>query len=113
MSPEQLKNPLRDLANGHKRRFHGEETAFRAEKNTPLVRAFLRAVRDHGGEPGFVVKTGTSDMNVVGPAWDCPIAAYGPGESALDHTPDEHVNLAEWQMGVAVLAEAIRRVTAE
>jgi LysW-gamma-L-lysine carboxypeptidase len=113
LSPEQLKDQLRDLANGHSLSFHGEETAFRAEKNTPLVRAFLRAVRDHGGEPGFVVKTGTSDMNVVGPAWDCPIAAYGPGESALDHTPDEHVNLAEWQMGVAVLAEAIRRVTAE
>ena len=33
--------------------FHGEESAFRAEKNTPLVRAFLGAVRAHGGEPGF------------------------------------------------------------
>jgi LysW-gamma-L-lysine carboxypeptidase len=113
VTPEQLKDQLRGLANGHLLSFHGEESAFRAEKNTPLVRAFLSAVRDHGGEPGFVVKTGTSDMNVVGPVWRCPIAAYGPGDSALDHTPEEHVNLAEWQMGVAVLAQAIRRVTSE
>jgi LysW-gamma-L-lysine carboxypeptidase len=113
MTPEQLKRHLRDLANGHKLRFHGEETAFRAKKNTALVRALLGAVRAHGGEPGFVVKTGTSDMNVVAPLWQCPIAAYGPGDSALDHTPEEHVALAEWQMGVAVLAEVIRRVTSE
>jgi LysW-gamma-L-lysine carboxypeptidase len=111
VTPEQLKRHLRDLANGHKLRFHGEESAFRAEKNTALVRALLSAVRAHDGEPGFVVKTGTSDMNVVGPLWQCPIAAYGPGDSALDHTPDEHVAIAEWQTGVAVLAETIRRVT--
>ena len=62
-------------------RFSGEETAFRAEKNTPLVRAFVSAVRAYGGEPSFLSKTGTSDMNVVGPAWGCPILAYGPGDS--------------------------------
>jgi [amino group carrier protein]-lysine/ornithine hydrolase len=111
MTPEQLKEHLHDLANGHRLAFHGEETAFRAEKNTPLVRALLGAVRDQGGNPGFVVKTGTSDMNVVGPIWRCPIVAYGPGDSALDHTPEEHVELAEWRTGVAVLAEAIRKAT--
>jgi LysW-gamma-L-lysine carboxypeptidase len=111
MSPEQLKDQLRDLANGHGLTFHGEEVAFRAEKNTPLVRAFLSAVREQGGDPGFVVKTGTSDMNVVGPIWQCPIAAYGPGDSTLDHTPDEHVELAEWRMGVAVLARVLRKAS--
>jgi LysW-gamma-L-lysine carboxypeptidase len=111
MTPEELKEHLRDLVNGHKLAFHGEETAFRAEKNTPLVRAFLGAVRDQGGDPGFVVKTGTSDMNVVGPVWKCPIVAYGPGDSALDHTPEEHVELAEWRKGVAVLADVLGRAT--
>ena len=111
VSPEQLEERLRDLANGHRLAFHGEETAFRTEKNTPLVRAFLGAVRDQGGDPGFVVKTGTSDMNVVGPVWRCPIVAYGPGDSALDHTPEEHVELAEWRAGVAVLVEVIRKAT--
>jgi [amino group carrier protein]-lysine/ornithine hydrolase len=111
VTPEQLQHHLRELANGHRLRFHAEEVAFRAEKNTALVRALLGAVRAHGGDPGFVVKTGTSDMNVVGPLWRCPIATYGPGDSALDHTPDEHVDLAEWRSGAAVLAETIRRVT--
>lgn len=111
VTPERLRHHLRELANGHKLRFHAEETAFRAEKNTTLVRAVLGAVRAHGGEPGFVVKTGTSDMNVVGPVWRCPIAAYGPGDSALDHTPDEHVAIAEWRSGAAVMTETIRRVT--
>jgi len=41
MTPEQLKRHLHDLANGHELRFHGEEAAFRAEKNTSLVRALL------------------------------------------------------------------------
>jgi LysW-gamma-L-lysine carboxypeptidase len=112
LSPEQLKNQLRDLANGHGLTFHGEEEAYRAEKNTALVRAFLSAVRNEGGDPGFVVKTGTSDMNVVGPIWQCPIAAYGPGDSTLDHTPEEHVELAEWRKGVAVLAGVLRKASA-
>ncbi len=27
--------------------------------------------------PGFKLKTGTADMNLVGPAWNCPVIAYG------------------------------------
>jgi LysW-gamma-L-lysine carboxypeptidase len=111
MSPGRLEEHLLGLANGHELRFYAGETAYRAEKNTPLVRSLLSAVRAHGGEPGFSVKTGTSDMNVVGPAWGCPIVAYGPGDSALDHTPQEHVDLEEWRLGTQVLADAIIRVT--
>ena len=66
---------------------HGQEKAVRSDKNNGLVRAFLAGIRAEGGQPGFKVKTGTSDMNVLGPAWGCPIVAYGPGDSSLDHTP--------------------------
>ena len=69
------------------------------------------AIRAEGGSPRFVHKTGTSDMNVVGPAWGCPILAYGPGDSSLDHTPEEHIDLAEWARGVRVLAQVLREVT--
>ena len=65
--------------------------AYRCDKNTPLVRSLLAGVRAAGGTPRFKVKTGTADMNVVGPAWRCQMAAYGPGDSSLDHTPDEHI----------------------
>jgi LysW-gamma-L-lysine carboxypeptidase len=81
---------------------------YRAEKNTALVRAFLSAIRKTGGKPGFLVKTGTSDMNVVGPAWGCPILAYGPGDSALDHTPHEHILISEYKRAVEILATALR-----
>ena len=73
------------------------------DKNSRLVRAMLAAIRRHGGQPRFVRKTGTSDMNLVAPVWKCPMAAYGPGDSNLDHTPDEHIDLDEYQRAIAVL----------
>lgn len=82
--------------------------AYRAEKNTPLVRAFLSGIRAAGGDPGFTLKSGTSDMNIVAPAWGCPVVAYGPGDSALDHTPDEHVLVSEYRQAIEVLAAALR-----
>jgi LysW-gamma-L-lysine carboxypeptidase len=88
-------------------RFWGADPPYRASKNTPLVRAFLRAIRAEGLDPAFKVKSGTSDMNVVGPVWNCPILAYGPGDSSLDHTPDEHLDLAEYQQAIAVLARVL------
>jgi LysW-gamma-L-lysine carboxypeptidase len=89
----------------------GYEPAWRSDRNNGLVRSFLAAIRgaEAGVRPGFVVKTGTSDMNVVGPAWGCPILAYGPGDSALDHTPDEHISLDEYVKAVRVLEAALRR----
>ncbi len=88
-------------------RFWGADPPYRAAKNTPLVRAFLQAIREQGLEPTFKVKSGTSDMNVVGPAWNCPIVAYGPGDSRLDHTPNEHLDLAEYRQAIAVLARVL------
>ncbi len=88
------------------------EPAFRSDRNNLLVRAFLGAVRSvaPAAQPGFLVKSGTSDMNVVGPAWQCPILAYGPGDSSLDHTPDEHVALDEYWQAVLVLEQALRNL---
>jgi LysW-gamma-L-lysine carboxypeptidase len=43
-------------------------------------------------------------MTVVGPAWRCPIVAYGPGDAALDHTPEERIVLDEYLKAVRVLA---------
>ena len=84
--------------------------AYQGEKNTPLVRAFLAAIRGAGGSPGFVLKTGTADLNLVAPAWGCPALAYGPGDSALDHTPDEHISLEEYGRGVQVLQAVLAQL---
>ena len=94
--------------------FHAHEPAWRSDRNNLLVRAFLAAIREVSptSRPSFVVKSGTSDMNVVGPAWHCPILAYGPGDSSLDHTPNEHVNLHEYWQAILVLAQALRNLPA-
>ena len=98
---------MRALAEDAEIHFAGDEPAHRAPKNTPLVRSFLSAIRSQGGTPAFALKTGTSDMNIVGPVWNCPIVAYGPGDSSLDHTPDEHLSLTEYGDAIAVLQEAL------
>jgi LysW-gamma-L-lysine carboxypeptidase len=91
--------------------FSSYEPAWRSGKESDLVRLILGAIRgvDSTVRPAFVVKTGTSDMNVVGPLWRCPILAYGPGDSALDHTPQEHILLDEYWKAVQVVAAVVRR----
>lgn len=90
--------------------FDGACPAFRSPRSTPLAGAFVRAIRAGGGSPGFVHKTGTADMNVVGPVWRCPIVAYGPGDSRLDHSPDEHLPLDEYQRAIGVLVHVLEHL---
>lgn len=73
------------------------------DRSNPVVRSFLRSVRDEDGDPGLSAKTGTSDMNVFAERWDCPMATYGPGDSNLDHTPNEHIGVEEFHHAVDVL----------
>jgi LysW-gamma-L-lysine carboxypeptidase len=81
--------------------------AFRSERTSPIVRPFLAAIRAEGGKSRLKVKTGTADMNIVGPAWGCPIVAYGPGDSKLDHTPNERIAIAEYLRAIRILAAAL------
>jgi len=90
--------------------FAPAEEAVRSRKDTPLVASFLRSIRSEGGKPRFKVKTGTSDMNVVGPAWNCPMLAYGPGDSRLDHTPDEHIVVEEYLHAIRVLNTVLQEL---
>ena len=81
--------------------------AWGCEKNTRLVRAFLNGIRSQGGEPRFVYKTGTADLNIVAPVWKCPALVYGPGDSAFDHTPNEHILLEDYRKAIQVLRGAL------
>ncbi|HEX7282692.1 MAG TPA: [LysW]-lysine hydrolase [Vicinamibacterales bacterium] len=93
--------------------FRGHEQAWRGERTNVLVKSFLAGLRsvDSAQKLGFVLKTGTSDMNVVAPVWRCPIVAYGPGDSALDHTPNEHLDLDEYWKAVNVLENVLDQFT--
>jgi LysW-gamma-L-lysine carboxypeptidase len=110
LTPVQLERQLRQLTGllppetTAAIQFSGGELAYKGDKTNPLVRAFLAAIRAAGGQPRFVVKTGTADMNVVGPQWPhTPMVAYGPGDSSLDHTPHEHLDLNEYLRAIGVL----------
>ena len=89
--------------------FRGYEKAWRGNRSNALVRSFLAGLRsvDASEKLGFVLKTGTSDMNVVAPLWRCPVVAYGPGDSSLDHTPNEHLELDEYWKAVDVLEQTL------
>jgi [amino group carrier protein]-lysine/ornithine hydrolase len=93
--------------------FSGHEQAYRSSRDTRLARAFVDAIRAEGARPAFKLKTGTADFNVVGPIWQCPIVAYGPGDSALDHTPDEHVDVEEFERSVRVLLRVLQSVISQ
>jgi LysW-gamma-L-lysine carboxypeptidase len=77
---------------------------------TEVARAFRVAVRQQDGDPRLLRKTGTSDMNVFAQHWDCPMVTYGPGDSDLDHAPNEHLVLDEYNKAVAVLKTATERL---
>jgi [amino group carrier protein]-lysine/ornithine hydrolase len=77
------------------------------DRNEPTVRTLTQSIRAHGGRPKFKLKTGTSDMNTVTKKWRVPLAAYGPGDSSLDHTAEEHVDLEEYQRAIHVLRDAL------
>lgn len=85
--------------------------AFKTEKNGALTRAFITGIREAGGTPSFALKAGTADMNIVAPAWGCPTVAYGPGDSNLDHTPNEHLSINEFEKAVEVLTGVLTRLT--
>jgi LysW-gamma-L-lysine carboxypeptidase len=49
-------------------------------------------------------------MNVYAQAWDCPMVTYGPGDSDLDHAPNEHLKLDEYDRSLEVLETVTRRL---
>ena len=90
----------------------GNIAAWSGPRHSPLVRTMQRAILQQGGRPRSIRKTGTADLNLVAPAWGCPAVAYGPGDAALDHTPNEHIVLEEFRRGIAVLEGTLAQLPA-
>ena len=87
----------------------GREEPVRTARTTPLARAFVGGIAQAGGEATFKVKSGTSDMNILAPAWGCPMVAYGPGDSKYDHTPMERLDLSDYERSIRVLRHVLQR----
>ena len=89
----------------------GREEPVRTSRTTPLARAFARAIAAAGGQATFKEKSGTSDMNILYPAWGCPMVAYGPGDSRYDHTPIERLSIVEFARSINVLRGVLSRAS--
>jgi LysW-gamma-L-lysine carboxypeptidase len=89
-----------------------QNEAFEVAKNSLLVRAVSYAIRKVMDKPATLLrKTGTGDMNILGRAMSIPIVTYGPGDSHLDHTKDEHIDLREYLQGIEVYKETILKLS--
>ena len=89
----------------------GREDPVRTPRTSPLARAFTRAIAAAGGQTTFKEKSGTSDMNILFPAWGCPMVAYGPGDSRYDHTPIERLSIVDFTRSVTVLKGVLSRAS--
>jgi LysW-gamma-L-lysine carboxypeptidase len=85
--------------------------AVTADRRGPVVRALSAGIRAIGGTPRPTLKTATSDMNTLAEVWDVPMATYGPGDSTLDHSDEEHILVDEYLRGIAVLTTALRELS--
>jgi len=84
---------------------------FEADRRSVLVRALDWAIRKTTlNYASFSRKTGTGDMNVLGNALKIPVVTYGPGDSRLDHTPNEHIDLQEYLASIQVYRKAIMKL---
>jgi len=84
---------------------------FIAKQDTPLVKALMATIEDTIGSPARLLKkTGTGDMNVFGTRVKIPVATYGPGDSRLSHTLNEHVETNEYLTSIEVYRKTIRKM---
>jgi LysW-gamma-L-lysine carboxypeptidase len=85
--------------------------AFEADRRSVIVRALAWGIRKTTlNYASFSRKTGTGDMNVLGNALKIPVVTYGPGDSRLDHTPNEHLDIQEYLKSIEVLKKALKKL---
>ena len=84
---------------------------FRADKNSEIAGALKKAIEDiTGTEAKFLRKSGTNFMAILGKELQIPVISYGPGDSHLDHTPNEHIDVKEYLKSIDVLERFISMI---
>lgn len=85
--------------------------AFEADRRSVIVRALAWGIRKTTlNYASFSRKTGTGDMNVLGNELQIPVVTYGPGDSRLDHTPNEHIDIKEYLDSIEVLRKTLTKL---
>lgn len=85
--------------------------AFEADSRSILVRSLSWAIRKVKHKQATLLrKTGSGDLNLLGAKLRIPAVAYGPGDSSLDHSPNENIDVQEFLESISVYEEAVRRL---
>jgi LysW-gamma-L-lysine carboxypeptidase len=105
--PRRLEDLLGTLGGGGRLETSPAVPGVVVPKDSPWVAALLSAIRLEGGRPSLKLRTGTSDMNVLASSWRIPMVTYGPGDSRLDHGPEERMGREELAKGRRVLGTAL------
>ena len=85
---------------------------FEVNKSSPLVHSLSSSIRKVLNKPATLLrKTGTGDMNILGKAMSLPIVTYGPGDSHLDHTLEEHIVINEYLDSIQVYKETLLKLS--
>lgn len=107
ISPKEVADTFRKLAPHNVTvKVHESLPGVETDINHPLCRAMVGAIRDSGLHPRYVKKSGSADMNIT-IAQGIPTIAYGPGDSALDHTPNEVIMLRDYEKAIEVVKRAM------
>lgn len=89
-------------------RFSEATESYEAPKDSLIVRAFQRSIiKNLSTRPVLSHKTGTGDMNTLAQRMRIPCVTYGPGDSRLEHTEGEYVEVHDYLNSIAVLKGAI------
>jgi LysW-gamma-L-lysine carboxypeptidase len=84
---------------------------FEVNKDSALIRALKGAIREERIRPVKLIrKTGASDMNFVGAYMKIPVVAYGPGNSQVEHTTEEYIEVQEYLTSIKVLRKTLEKL---
>lgn len=86
---------------------------FVADEDSALVKTLRKAIEETvGGPVKLLRKTGTGDMNLFAEKIKVPVATYGPGNSRLSHTSNEHIEIKEYLTSIQVYRKTVERLLA-
>ncbi|KON27356.1 hypothetical protein AC481_05200 [miscellaneous Crenarchaeota group archaeon SMTZ-80] len=89
----------------------GKTKPFETSRDSILVRSFSWAIRKtRKNRVTLLKKTGTADINELALFLKIPMIAYGPGDSHLDHTSNEHIIIDDYLDSIHIYREAIMRL---
>ncbi|MEM2093887.1 MAG: M20/M25/M40 family metallo-hydrolase [Candidatus Bathyarchaeia archaeon] len=83
---------------------------YEADSRSILVRGLSWGIREvRKRQATLTRKTGTGDMNVLGAFMKIPMVTYGAGDSKLDHTLDESIDVGEYLDSIKILEKGLLR----